>query len=248
MTAPGWYPVFLREMLHFRRKFFKLGYLFSAMVAPLIYLAAFGFGLGRSVHIDRGDYLAFLLPGLVAMSSMYNSYNWIASSLNINRLYFRTFQIYVQAPVSPASVMVGEVLAGMAKGFFASLLVIAVGFFSSPDFALGAPFVVALLMNCLLFSGLGVIVGMGTKSHEETATYSNLFIMPMAFFSGTFFPLEKLPMAVKAVIYVLPLTHTGILIRKQAFDGEGLWSLGVLVLYSLVFLLWGSRMIARYSE
>ena len=69
-----WYPIYLREMLLFRRKLFKLGYLFSAMVIPVIYLIAFGLGLGRSVQMGRGNYIDFLIPGLVAMSSMSNSY------------------------------------------------------------------------------------------------------------------------------------------------------------------------------
>ncbi|TAN35314.1 ABC transporter, partial [Patescibacteria group bacterium] len=85
-------------MLLFRRKLLRLGYLFSAMVVPVIYLIAFGLGLGKSVRLSGYDYLTFLIPGLVAMSSMNNSYTWVASALNLNRLYFKTFQVFVQAP------------------------------------------------------------------------------------------------------------------------------------------------------
>jgi ABC-2 type transport system permease protein len=214
MKQPGWYPIFLREMLLFRRKLLKLGYLFSAMISPVIYLIAFGFGLGKSVQISGTGYLAFLIPGLVAMSSMNNSYTWVSSALNLNRLYFKTFQVFIQSPISPASIMIGEVLAGMVKGLFASSLIIIVGFASSRDFSINMLFVAALILNCFLFASLGVITGMRTKSHEDTATYSNFFIMPMAFFSGTFFPVNKMPLLLKTVIYMMPLTHTNILIRK----------------------------------
>jgi Nod factor-specific ABC transporter NodJ protein len=248
MITAGWYPVFLKEMLHFKRRLLKLGYLFSAMVVPIIYLIAFGFGLGRSVRIDGTDYLSFLLPGLVAMSSMNNSYTWVANSLNLNRLYFKTFQVFVQAPISPSSVIIGEVLSGMIKGLFASSLIIIVGFLSSPDFSITPIFLIALFLNCFLFANMGVIVGMRTKSHEETATYSNFFIMPMAFFSGTFFPVDKLPIIFKAIIYVLPLTHTSILIRKAYLDTEGFISLCVMVVYAAVFFMYGSKLIREYSE
>jgi Nod factor-specific ABC transporter NodJ protein len=248
MITSGWYPVFLKEMLHFKRRLLKLGYLFSAMVVPIIYLIAFGFGLGRSVRIDGTDYLSFLLPGLVAMSSMNNSYTWVANTLNINRLYFKTFQVFVQAPISPSSIMTGEVLAGMVKGLFASSLIIIVGFLSSPDFSITVLFMIALLLNCFLFANMGVIIGMRTKSHEDTATYSNFLIMPMAFFSGTFFPVDKLPVIVKAVIYILPLTHTSILIRKASLDTEGFISLCVMVVYATVFFIYGSKLIKEYSE
>jgi ABC-2 type transport system permease protein len=248
MITPAWYPIFLKEMLHFKRRLLKLGYIFSAMVVPIIYLVAFGFGLGKSVRIEGADYLTFLLPGLVAMSSMNNSYTWVSTSLNLNRLYFKTFQIYVQAPISPSSIMTGEVLAGMAKGIFASSLIIIVGFISSTDFSLTTWFVIALLLNCFLFANLGVIVGMVTKSHEDTATYSNFFVIPMAFFSGTFFPVDKLPVYFKAVIYVLPLTHASILIRKTVLDAEGLISLCVMIVYATVFFIYGSKLISDYSE
>jgi ABC-2 type transport system permease protein len=248
MTDFGWYPVFLKEMLHFRRKLLKLGYLFSAMVVPIVYLIAFGFGLGGSIRIQGASYLEFLVPGLVAMSSMNNSYTWVAGSLNLSRLYFKTFQVFVQAPISSSSILTGEVLAGMVKGLFASALIIAVGIVSAPDFRITPIFAVALLLNCFLFANLGVIVGMLTKSHEDTATYSNFFIMPMAFFSGTFFPVDRIPALVKAVIYLLPLTHTNILIRKAAMDAEAWTSLGILVVYAAGFFIYGSKLIRGYSE
>ena len=170
-----WYPIYLKEMLLFKRKLFKLGYLFSAMVVPIIYLVAFGFGLGRSVQTGRGTYLDFLIPGLVAMSSMNNSYSWVASALNLNRLYFKTFQVFVQAPISPFSIMIGEVLAGMTKGLFASVLIMAVGFAVSTHFRVTPLFVMALLLNCFLFACLGIVTGMVTKSHEDTVDLLELF-------------------------------------------------------------------------
>jgi Nod factor-specific ABC transporter NodJ protein len=244
----GWYPVFFREMLLFRRKLLKLGYLFSAMVVPIIYLITFGLGLGRNVQMQGTDYLAYLIPGLVAMSSMNNSYTWVAGSLNLNRLYFKTFQVLVQSPILPSGIMVGEVLAGMVKGLFASGLILTVGFISSDGLRISVFFILTLLLNCFLFACMGVIVGMITKSHEDTSTYNNFFIMPMAFFSGTFFPVGRMPEILQIIISIFPLTHTNILIRKTGLDAEGLLSLSVMLLYAVIFFVWGSRLIQRYSE
>jgi len=244
-----WYPVFLKEMLHFKRKLLRMGYIFSAMMAPIIYLITFGVGLGRTVRLSEGtDYLTFLLPGLVAMSSMNNSYSWVASSLNLSRIYFKTFQVYIQSPVKPFSIMIGEVLAGMVKGLFASLLIIVVGFVVPSKFSINLIFVVTLLLNCFMFASLGVITGMITKSHEDTATYSNFFIMPMAFFSGTFFSIDRIPAIFKPMIYIMPLTHTNILIRKTFIDIEGLISLIVIVFYCFCFFIIGSNLMKKYSE
>lgn len=248
MMTPGWYPIFLKEFIHFRRKLFKLGYIFSAMVAPVIYFLAFGLGLGNRVRIEGTDYLTFLIPGLVAMSSMHNAYAWVAGTINLSRLYFKTFQIFIQAPISSFSIIVGEVLAGMVKGLFASLLIIAIGFITAKNFFLTPLFIGALFINCFLFASLGVVVGMLTRSHEETATYANFLIMPMAFFCGTFFPLDRVPWVLKNIIYLLPLTHTNILIRKVEMDPAAWLSLLVLVVYGTIFFFWGKRLIDAYNE
>ncbi|KAF0189374.1 MAG: ABC-type polysaccharide/polyol phosphate export system permease [Desulfobulbaceae bacterium] len=244
----GWYPIFLREMLLFKRKLFKLGYLFSAMVVPVIYLITFGLGVGRSMPIEGTDYLTFLIPGLVAMSSMTNSYTWVASALNLNRLYFKTFQVLVQAPINPFAIMIGEVLAGMAKGLFASILIITVGLLVAPLFHLSWLLILTLMLNCFLFACLGVIVGMITKSHEDTSTYNNFLIMPMSFFSGTFFPVSRMPEPLQKLIAIFPLTHTNILIRKSALDSQGLLALAILLAYTIAFFFLGSRLIRKYSE
>jgi ABC-2 type transport system permease protein len=244
----NWYPIFLREMLQFKKKLFRLGYIFTSMMVPLLYLLAFGLGLGRNVQISGGTYFNYLLPGLVAMSSMNNSYNWVASGLNLSRLYFKTFQVLVQAPIAPTSIMIGYVLAGMVRGLFASLMIILVGLLSGSGFSLSSLFIFTLLLNCFLFSNLGVVVGMITKSHEDTSTYANFFILPMVFFSGTFFPIERMPSILKGIILCLPLTHTNILIRKVVLDGQGWAALMVMISYATLFFLLGSRMIKNYSE
>ncbi|RLB13817.1 MAG: ABC transporter, partial [Deltaproteobacteria bacterium] len=64
----GWFAVYYRELLILRRKFFRQAA--SMSVAPLLYLVAFGLGMGRNVTIDGHSYMEFLVPGLVAMTSM----------------------------------------------------------------------------------------------------------------------------------------------------------------------------------
>ncbi len=248
MSVLAFYPIFLREMLLFKRKLLRIGYLFSAMVVPVIYLITFGLGLGRSVQINDTDYLSYLIPGLVAMSSMTNSYTWVASALNLNRLYFKSFQIFIQAPIPASAIMVGEVLAGMVKGLFAAGLILIVGFFSAPHFCFTPLLAFALILNCFLFASLGVVTGLITKTHEDTATYNNFLILPMAFFSGTFFPIEKIPGIFKWAVWLLPLTHSNIVMRSPTLKWDSFLSLVVLVIYALIFFIVGERLIRNYSE
>lgn len=248
MNVLDWYPIFLKEMFLFKRKLLKLGYLLSAMMIPIIYLIVFGLGLGRSVRLSSQDYLSFLIPGLVAMSSMTNSYNWIANSINLGKLHFKTFQVLLLSPISFFHIVLGEIFSGIIKGLFAAILIIIVGFLTLGYNFITFPFVVALILNCFLFASFGFAVGMVTKRIEETATYSNFFILPMAFFCGTFFPLDKIPSIFKPVIYVLPLTYTNILIRKEFFDKEAFIALFALLFYSTIFFMLGIKLMKDYSE
>jgi ABC-type polysaccharide/polyol phosphate export permease len=70
----------------------------------------------------------------------------------------------------------------------------------------------------------------------------------MAFFSGTFFPVDRAPTIIKWIIYIMPLTHTNILIRSAHLDGQGIASLAVLLVYTAGFFAYGSHLIRSYSE
>jgi ABC-2 type transport system permease protein len=244
----NWFPIFYREILLFRRRLLRLGYVVSALFAPMLYLVAFGLGLGKRVTIAGGSYLDYLLPGLIAMTSMTNSYTWIATSMTVGRLHFRTFQVYIQSPVTATDIVVGQILAGMLRGLFASLILLILGLILGGGFHFNPMFIVALLLNCLVFAGFGVVVGMKSRSHEDTATFTNFFIMPMAFFCGTFFPVDEMPWILRDIIKILPLTHTNRLMRYPAWNLASLESLGLLVGYAVFCLALGIIIIRRYSE
>lgn len=244
----NWFPIFYREILLFQRRLLRLGYVVSALFAPTLYLLAFGLGLGKRVNIPGISYLDYLLPGLIAMSSMTNAYTWVANGLTVGRLHFRTFQVYVQAPVTPAAIVVGEVLAGTARGLFASFIILVLGLILGSRLTIHPVFFLALVLNCAFFAGLGVIVGMKSRSHEDTATFTNFFIMPMAFFCGTFFPVDEMPWPVQMIIRSLPLTHTNHLLRLPSWQWDSLASLALLLGYVLLGLVVGITIVRRYSE
>lgn len=243
-----WYPVFLREVLLFQKRLFRLGYVVSIIFTPLLYLVAFGLGLGRQVSVPGSTYLDFLLPGLIAVTSMMNAYTWISTNLTVSRLHFRTLQIYLQAPVSPAAIVMGQVLAGVLWGLLASVLLLVLGFLFGGQVGVNPIFLVALGLNCLTFAAFGVVVGMKSRSHEDNATFSNFFILPMAFFCGTFFPLEKIPAVLQHLIWILPLTHTNMLLRHPHYSLQSLISLGILLFYGAACFLGGVWIIRNYSE
>jgi ABC-2 type transport system permease protein len=200
-------PIFFREMLVFGQRLTGSGYVFSALVTPLLYLLTFGLGLGRNMSMSGVSYLVFVIPGICAMSTMTNAYNGVAVSISVGRLHFKSFELFLTSPIAYWEIVAGEVLAGAVRGLFASAFVLLAGLLLGVPLPTSPLFYAAWLFTALVFSCTGVIAGFWASSHEDTSQFSNFFIMPMAFFCGTFFAIDKLPKALQVILHFLPLTH-----------------------------------------
>jgi len=229
------YTVFWREMLVLKRTLWK--FLATRLVGPVLYLIAFGWGLGRSIRTDGGSYLEFVLPGIIALSAMTVSFNATGITLNMSRLYHKTLEEYLIAPISSFSFVLGKVLAGTVRGLLGALVILVLGFLFGARPLLCGWFFVVIFATCFLFAALGVVAAMTVPSHEDMANFSTFVILPMAFLCGTFFRAEQLPGIAADIVYALPLTHSSYGLRALA-AGEGLPVLSLLVLagYTAAFL------------
>lgn len=196
----------------------------SGLISPLIYILAFGLGLGSSLDSlskpAAGDnYLQFILPGMVALSSMVISFGGTTFSICGDRLFTKTFEEMLLMPVHPLALHLGKMLAGVVRGMLTAGSVILVAVFCTGRIwsFLNPLFLLVLVLNCAVFAGLGVIVGLNVKSLEGVGIYNNFVIVPMSFLGGTFFNPETLPIALKVLVYLLPLTYTTLALRAAAY-------------------------------
>jgi len=210
----GALAVYYREILLMRRRGFRL--LAGMAVSPLLYFVTFGQAVGRGSQLDGVSYAAFLLPGLVAMSSMMQAYS-MASEINISRFYFRIFDEFMASPIGSAAYVLGEVMAGVTRGLAAAAVIVLMGALFGVDFQAGALFWLGAGLNAFFFAALAVAMAMVVRTHQDQATLTNFIITPMAFLGGTFFPVEKLPGWAAAVVGLLPLTHASRAIRLASF-------------------------------
>lgn len=225
--------VVLREMLIFRRRFWR--YFLSFSISPFLYLVAFGWARDNGLDAaGNQSYSLFLIPGLVAMTSMINSFA-LAIEINVARFYWRTFDEIRSAPVSDAAYVTGEVLSGVFRGTFAAAIVIILGMvFGAPLFVSPA-LVGCIVLNTLVFSALAVSAAMLAKKHADQALINSFIITPMAFLCGTFFPVDIYPEWIQIAIKLLPLTHAASAIRASALGNPiPLLSVGYLVFFGLV--------------
>ena len=240
----NFYPIIWKEMTLIRKKPWR--FLASSLVMPVLYLVTFGWGLGRGMSVGGGTYLEFVLPGILALSAMNNSFTPVSTSLNISKLYTKTLEEVLVAPVSPWDIALGRTLTGLARGSFSALMLMLVGLISGVHMHLSISFFAILFLTAFCFGAAGVAAAMITRTHEDMANFNSFFILPMSFLAGTFFSPDKLPEPFRSLILVYPLTHASILMRALA-SGNGLvpGSVVVLAAYTAVFFFVAGRLVKR---
>ncbi|MCU0570432.1 MAG: ABC transporter permease [Oculatellaceae cyanobacterium Prado106] len=227
----------------------------SGLVSPLIYILAFGLGVGSALTVKPpvGDtYLQFILPGMVALSSMTISFGGTTFSICGERLYSKTFEEILLLPVSPLALFLGKMMAGVVRGLMtsSSVLLIAVIFTGQWNF-LNPLFLLILVLNCAIFSGLGVIVGLNVKSLEGVGLLNNFLIVPMSFLGATFFDPSNLPLLLKGIVYLLPLTYTSLGLRAAAylpFREFPLYVIPILLVVAIVLCSVGARQFSTQQD
>ena len=231
--------VFWRDWLVLKRRMVK--FILSRMVAPLLYLVAFGWGLGRSIQVESGSYLDFLVPGILALNSMNISFNSI-TPVHAERVYHKSLEEYILAPIWPEAFVIGKVLASVLRGLISSAIIFLLAGAFGAHMNLSPLFLLVLVLNCAIFAEIGFLAAMKLSTYEAMAQVNTYILLPMSFLCGTFFKTAALPEGIRFVIELLPLTHTSCLLRALAL-GEVLPYVSLLVLtaYALVCFWLGRR-------
>ena len=226
-----------REWLFLKRRFWRVT--FSQMISPLLYFVTFGMGLGRMMDVDGQPYLYYLIPGLLAMTTMRNSYTSVSTRISVMRLHEKSFECYFYSPTRMYLLAMGHIIAGAMRGMYSGVFIVLLGLVSGVRMALNGWLLAAVALNTLIFSALGFVAAMIIESHYDMNNFTNVVITPMSFLCGTFFSLEGIPTALKWLVNIMPLTHTTRLIREISFGGSVNWmSMGVYVLFVALFTGW----------
>jgi len=230
----------------------------SGLISPLIYILAFGLGLGSSIKPGSAisgnydNYLEFILPGMVALSSMTISFGGTTFSICGDRLFSKTFEELLLTPIHPLALHIGKMLAGVVRGLMTSGSVILVAVLLTGNWNFLNPLFLALVvLNCAVFAGLGVIVGLSVRSLESVGLYNNFIIIPMSFLGATFFDPSTLPAALKFIVYLLPLTYASIGLRAAAhlpLSQFPWYSIPILLVAAIALSLWGGYKFARQQD
>ena len=233
------WPVFLRNFLVWKK--LLIPSLIANIAEPLMWLVAFGYGLGALVGEvtmggDKIPYIVFLASGSICMSAM-NAATFEALYSAFSRMHVqKTWDGIMNAPIRLEDVLLAEMLWAAFKSLFTITAILgvmmALGITQSWKILLAWP---CLLFVGITFSCLALIFNALAKGYDFFTYYFTLFLTPMMFLSGVFFPSDQLPPWVRAVAEWLPLTQAIALVRPLFLDrwpSQPLLHLGVLALYA----------------
>jgi lipooligosaccharide transport system permease protein len=201
------------------------GTIFSTILSPILFLAAMGVALGSFVpnltEFGGVSYLAFLAPGLLAAQAMQTATIESSWPLLAGFRWLKTFPGAMATPLQPRDLAIGHlywlvVRLAIVTGIF-MLVMLVFGAITTPMALLAWP---AAILTGLAF---GMPMAAWTASRRDPTSFPNIFrfvITPLFLFSGTFFPIERLPEAIQPLAWLTPLYHGVALTRDLALGGQ----------------------------
>src|SRR3954471_613627 len=221
LSARFW-PVFRRNLLVWRK--LAVPSLVGNIAEPLIWLVAFGYGMGMlvgQVRIGGAEvpYILFLASGSICMSAM-NAASFEALYSAFSRMHVqKTWDGIMNAPVNLDNILLAEMLWAAFKALFTVTTIL--GVMLALNISHSAKLLAAwpvLLGVGIAFSCIALIFNALAQGYDFFTYYFTLFLTPMMFLSGVFFPREQLPAPLRVFSDWLPLTSAVELVRPMFMD------------------------------
>ncbi len=186
--------------------------LVSTLVGPLLYLIAFGYGM----RAGDSEYIAYVIPGIVAISSMNSGFSSSSQKILIQRLFHTSFDELILCPMHTSSIIFGKCLMGILRGLMGGLIIICLGMLLTSGLHITVWLIGSMLLSSIMFSLLGVAAGLLAGSSPTLMMFNSIIILPMSFMCGTLFDVSELPTIIGDIVWALPLSHTTTIMREAA--------------------------------
>lgn len=217
---------------------------------PILFLFAFGFGLGAVVDRMGGlSYLAFVVPGMMAYSAMFAA-SFETTIGSFARFDFqKTWDATLATPVTLLELLLGEALWATCKAMISAICVLVVGVLwggvgSAGGALLSLP---VILLGGLAFATCGLVATAYARSWEFFSYFFTFWITPMFVFSGVFFDVDRFPDYVEPIAWILPMTHL-IQVVRPLVAGQDLALLGALGHVTYVVALGAVAFVVAYRR
>jgi len=200
------YIMWLRQLKKYWRSKARI---VGSLGQPLLFLLALGFGFSSIYQkAGAGNYLSFLSAGVIAMSILFT-----AVFAGIEVIWDRQFGFLKEtlvAPVTRTSIMIGRTLGGatiaIIQGLIVLIITLLIGLRPTSIIGILLSLVFMSLIG-LLFTAFGTALASRMQDMQAFPLVMNFIVMPIFFLSGSIFPLQTAPQAIKIISIFNPLTY-----------------------------------------
>jgi ABC-2 type transport system permease protein len=253
LTFGAWGALLARDLRAFVR---SRSQVFSSLALPLMLLGILGVGISDGLEptlVRNGDYVTFLVPGIMVMTALFSS-TFSSASFYQDR-DSGMLKVLLVSPHSPVAILIGKSLGAVVIGSVQAVAVLAIAaaipaidlhwqYGVIPSLLLALLAIAAL--NVLL-SGLAQLLASRIRTMQGFHLVMNIVLFPLLFFSGAFFLLNDLPGWLHGLALANPLTYPVDLLQlslyadsSHGFVGVGI-DLAVLLALAIVLFGWGIR-------
>ena len=229
--------IVVKEVLRFSRIWVQT--IFPPIITTSLYLLIFGGLMGERIGQMQGvDYLQFIIPGIILMTVITNSYANTVASFFLAKFNHSVEELLV-APVSYWVILLGYISGGVARGFAVGMgVLLAVSFFV--DFTIYSIPITLLtfLLTSVLFSLAGFVNAVFAQSFDDISIVPTFILMPMTYLGGMFYSIEVLPEFWQTLSQFNPIYYMVDSFR-MGFLGSSTtdFTVSIAVLISMIFIL-----------
>jgi len=188
---------------------------------PILFLFAFGFGLGRFIDTMQGiSYMSFVVPGMIAYGAAFAA-SFETTIGSFSRYHMQhNWDAVLSTPVTLTELLLGEALWASIKAMISAVAVLIVGWLWGGIPSIGGALLAlpVVFIAALCFSCVGLAATSYAKGYEFFSYFFTFWVTPMFVFCGVFFEIARFPDFIQTIAWLLPMTHLVAIIRPLSAE------------------------------
>ena len=201
------YTLWLRQIKRYARNGSRI---IGTIGQPLLLLLALGYGIGAVYKkAGQGDYLSFLVPGIITQTVLLSAIFWGMIILMDKRFGFLS-ELLV-SPVKRWKILLGSALGGATISLLQGVLVFVVSMglgFRPYSWVMVGPALLLLTVITIALTSIGAGIASMVDDFQGFQGINNLIVMPLFFLSSALYPIDGLPLPLKIISTLNPISYT----------------------------------------
>jgi ABC-2 type transport system permease protein len=209
-------------------------------VTSLLYFLIFGSVLGKTIgNIGGESYIAFVVPGLIMLAVVTNSYSNTATTFFVSKFFMRNIDEILVSPTPPWLLVVGLIAGGVVRGVIVGIMVFLISLIFVPPTAVSVGvLLIFLILSSLLFSLAGLVNGIYAKDFDSIMIVPTFVLTPLVYLGGVFYSVSMLPGWWQTVTYFNPIFYiiNGFRYGFLGITDVSLWLSSLVLIVAIIVL------------